>query len=284
MGNRILVIDDDGDARAITRRIIEAEGFEVSELESAQRLEQAICDFQPDLVVCDLLMPGQDGFAVCNSLRSDARTRSLPVILVSAKNFEVDKRAALEAGAVRYLVKPIAPEALIEAVRSGLSQETSITIYGCRGSIPSPEKALGLYGGNACCLDLTLPGNRHIILDAGTGIRALGNNLMSHSPTRIALCLTHFHWDHIFGLPFFTPLYVPGNEIYVYGPADSSESLTHKIQAEMGGRLLPRFDRGLSRVRQGDWRAGTVLRGAGSFCLRDLCVSPEQDAGLSRGP
>jgi phosphoribosyl 1,2-cyclic phosphodiesterase len=56
---------------------------------------------------------------------------------------------------------------------------------------------------------------------------------------RIALCFTHFHWDHIFGLPFFDPLYTPGNEVHIYGPADTSDSLTHKIQAEMGGDYFP---------------------------------------------
>ena len=72
-----------------------------------------------------------------------------------------------------------------------------------------------------------------------TGIRPLGNQLAQESLSRLAICLPHYHWDHIQGLPFFKPLYAPGNIVEIYGPADSSESLTGKIKGEMGGDYFP---------------------------------------------
>jgi phosphoribosyl 1,2-cyclic phosphodiesterase/CheY-like chemotaxis protein len=236
---RVLIIDDDAITRAFIRRVLQKEGYELREMESADRLEEALPELAPDLILCDVMMPGRDGMEVCRELRSNQATRTIAVVLISAKNFEADRRAALDAGAAGYLVKPIDAAELVRVVEGALSTQACVRIWGCRGSIPSPEHALGLYGGNTSCIEVVLPGQPNLIFDAGTGIRALGNCVMGDAPLRMSLFLTHFHWDHIQGLPFFKPFYVPGNEFRIYGPAPSNDALTETLAGQMGSVFFP---------------------------------------------
>lgn len=86
-----------------------------------------------------------------------------------------------------------------------------VKLWGVRGSLPTPLVSHLGYGGNTACVEIRLPGDRSIILDAGTGIRALGQRMAAEAnrDRRIDVFLTHFHWDHIAGLPFFAPLFQP---------------------------------------------------------------------------
>ncbi len=235
---RILIIDDAADARLFIRTVLQKEGYDVIEMDSATDLEARLPELAPNLIVCDLMMPGRDGLSVCRSLQADPEL-AVPVVLVSSKIFEQDKQAALNAGASGYITKPIRASELVKVVNATLSTQTRVKMWGCRGSIATPEKATGLYGGNTACLELVLPGGSRFIFDAGTGIRILGNAIVSSSPMRAALFLTHFHWDHVQGLPFFVPLYIPGNEFHLYGPAESSEALVQTIEGQMGGAFFP---------------------------------------------
>jgi phosphoribosyl 1,2-cyclic phosphodiesterase len=89
--------------------------------------------------------------------------------------------------------------------------------WGVRGSTPTPTaRNLGV-GGNTSCLELRLPGGEMVILDAGSGIRMLGNALSAGGhPLNIHVLLSHFHWDHLQGLPFFQPLFSPRNSIHFH--------------------------------------------------------------------
>lgn len=89
-----------------------------------------------------------------------------------------------------------------------------------RGSIASPGPDTVRYGGNTTCIQVTTDSGAEIVLDGGTGIRPAGLRLMESHPVKCAVCITHTHWDHIQGLPFFTPLFVPGSSVDVYGAFD----------------------------------------------------------------
>ncbi len=91
-----------------------------------------------------------------------------------------------------------------------------IRFWGVRGSIASPGPATAGVGGNTSCVEV-MCGSTRLILDAGTGLRALGDSLLGKGPVESALLLTHYHWDHIQGLPFFVPAYVPSTRLEIVG-------------------------------------------------------------------
>ena len=121
-----------------------------------------------------------------------------------------------------------------------------VTFWGVRGSIPCPGPATVKYGGNTPSIELRFPdaGNRLIIIDAGSGIRELGNYLMAHDqrngPIKTEIYLTHTHWDHIHGFPFFTPIYIPGCAIKVFGPkTHEHDTLEQVVGGQMSYRYFP---------------------------------------------
>ncbi len=114
-----------------------------------------------------------------------------------------------------------------------------LRFWGVRGSYPAPFATHMAVGGNTPCVEMRL-GNRIIVFDAGTGIIPLGNALMRQSAIReLSIVLSHYHWDHISGLPFFVPAFVPGWKIDLYGPAATDEELAHHISQQMRAPYFP---------------------------------------------
>ncbi len=102
----------------------------------------------------------------------------------------------------------------------------AVQFWGVRGSIPAPGEETVRYGGNTSCIEMRVGGKR-LIFDGGTGIQMLALDLKSHRPLEAHLFFTHYHWDHIQGIPFFTPMFTPGNRIHIRGntPPPESQSL-----------------------------------------------------------
>jgi len=99
------------------------------------------------------------------------------------------------------------------------SPVAKLTFWGVRGSTPTVDPATWRFGGNTPCLDLVAPDGTQFILDCGTGLRMLGNRWGTEDsprPAQAHILVTHYHWDHIQGLPFFSPLYVEKNEFQFY--------------------------------------------------------------------
>ena len=118
-----------------------------------------------------------------------------------------------------------------------------IRFWGVRGSIASPGEATARTGGNTSCVEVRC-GDRVIALDAGTGLRGLGDLLLREAMrtgknVELTLLLSHLHWDHIQGLPFFAPIYVPGTRIHVAGPAAPELSLRDAIAQQMRPPTFP---------------------------------------------
>ena len=108
-----------------------------------------------------------------------------------------------------------------------------IRFWGVRGSIASPGPETASVGGNTSCVEV-MCGEQRIVLDAGTGLRALGNALVAtREPQSLALLLSHFHWDHIQGLPFFVPAYMPQTKLTIVGASDGRHSLRDKLSRQM---------------------------------------------------
>ena len=110
--------------------------------------------------------------------------------------------------------------------------------WGTRGSIPTPGPETVRYGGNTTCFELRHAGAR-LIFDAGSGIRPLGLDVVEKGPDTIHIFLTHFHWDHIQGFPFFAPLYDPEDSIKVIGPKQKDIDVQNLFAGQMGPIYFP---------------------------------------------
>jgi phosphoribosyl 1,2-cyclic phosphodiesterase len=114
----------------------------------------------------------------------------------------------------------------------------SVRCWGTRGSIPTPGPDTVHYGGNTTCVEV-LSGDTRLIFDAGSGIRSLGLELVKKGPSRANIFLTHFHWDHIQGFPFFNPLYDPEDSIRVVGPKQQDIDVQNLFAGQMGPIYFP---------------------------------------------
>src|SRR5262245_3353738 len=115
-----------------------------------------------------------------------------------------------------------------------------VRFWGTRGSIPTPGHRTSIYGGNTSCVEIRTHDRTTLILDAGTGIRMLGEDLlMRHGPSRIHLLIGHTHWDHIQGFPFFRPAFVPGTELNIYGSVTFQRSLEESLSGQMQYSYFP---------------------------------------------
>lgn len=112
-----------------------------------------------------------------------------------------------------------------------------VTIWGTRGSLPAPSPENNFFGGNTSCVQVT-HGDTLLVLDAGSGIRRLGNNIPPGT-TRLDILLTHLHMDHIMGLGFFLPLYNPNMEVTIWGPTSTRETLLSRLQRYLSPPLFP---------------------------------------------
>jgi len=99
---------------------------------------------------------------------------------------------------------------------SSIQNRFKINFWGVRGSIPCPGAETVRYGGNTPCIEMQVAGER-LIFDGGTGLRVLGQSLLSEMPLEAHIFFTHSHWDHIQGFPFFVPAFVKGNRFNIYG-------------------------------------------------------------------
>ena len=123
-----------------------------------------------------------------------------------------------------------------------------IKFWGVRGSTPTPERRNSRYGGNTACIEVRLANGTLIILDCGSGLRGLGKSLLrefGEHPIHAYVFLTHFHWDHIQGIPFFLPLYKKGNSFLFHSVSRKGVELRSAIEGQM---INPYFPVGMSAM------------------------------------
>lgn len=141
-----------------------------------------------------------------------------------------------------------------------------IRFWGVRGSIASPGRDTAEFGGNTSCYEVESAGGTRVILDAGTGMRPLGNLLLPLMPLDLHVFVSHTHWDHIQGFPFFSPAFVRGNNLHMYGPALHERTLEGAMRTQMDYTFFP--------VRESELRASLTYRNLKeeTLTLGDLTV------------
>ncbi|HSU55353.1 MAG TPA: response regulator, partial [Candidatus Dormibacteraeota bacterium] len=175
-GNTVLIVDDDPQYRQLIGEILQHSGWSVLTARDGEEAVRLARDHKPDAVLCDLLMPGENGFAVCRNLRAEPRLQNTRIIVTSGRDYGSDRQAAFAAGADDYLTKPIKGTDLLK-VLSGQSRQSEPTptrsvaetparqgsdvsgpgwlkFWGVRGSIPTPGPTTVRYGGNTSCIEV----------------------------------------------------------------------------------------------------------------------------------
>lgn len=116
-----------------------------------------------------------------------------------------------------------------------------VTFWGVRGSIPTPGDTTSRYGGNTPCVTVE-EGETLIIIDCGTGVRVLGNSLLQRfngNPINAHILISHTHWDHIQGFPFFTPAFIPSNTFTIYGAEGANRQIEDTLAGQMESPYFP---------------------------------------------
>ncbi len=254
----VLLIEDDSALRTLTAELLGRHGWKVFEAADGEAGLTLARQHRPAVVICDLLMPRCNGFQVCRAIRAMPDLAGTRIIMVSGRAYATDRMNALEAGADEYLVKPVQPADLGDVLQrlAGLTPgnlpppaapspvsngPVRVKFWGVRGSIASPGPKTVFYGGNTSCVEVRADGEI-IVLDAGTGIRPLGLSLAEEfrdTPLQLTLLLTHTHWDHIQGFPFFVPAYNPRNSVRILGYEGARQGLAVTLGAQMESPYFP---------------------------------------------
>lgn len=155
-----------------------------------------------------------------------------------------------------------------------------LTIWGCRGSVPTPGPSTVTYGGNTSCVEVALDDETALILDAGTGIRALGSDLVKRGTRCIHLFLTHLHFDHLEGLRFFAPLWDDEVTLEIHGPRSPVLSLNDRIHRAFSPPLFPLDFRDVPAKVLFHDLPGEPWRANGLTLSSDLVLHPGPTVGL----
>lgn len=146
-----------------------------------------------------------------------------------------------------------------------------VCFWGVRGSIASPGPNTLRYGGNTTCIEVRSDDGSLIVLDAGTGIFPLAQHLLKSMPVHASVFMTHTHWDHIQGLPFFTLLYIPGNTVRIHGGYDivARRGIEQVMEVQLQYSYFP--------VREAEMKAQIEYRTVGvgeAVAVGDAVVTP----------
>jgi len=271
----VLLIEDDRISRRILSRWLEKNQWTVLTADDGEDGLEVAEKENPFIILCDLMMPRCNGFQFCRQLREgDSKTSNAYIIVTTASDYAADRKNALDAGADKVITKPIHRDGLItlleEFLAKGPRDETRfkaqpipnqesdlqfpasdhlkeatsparVKFWEVRGSIPTPGPATAKVGGNTTCVELRADGEI-LVLDAGTGIRPLGLELVKEfqgSPIGLTLLLTHTHWDHIQGFPFFIPAYNPNNRLRILGYEGTAKGLGATLSDQMESPYFP---------------------------------------------
>jgi phosphoribosyl 1,2-cyclic phosphodiesterase/CheY-like chemotaxis protein len=260
-----LVIDDDAPFRKQAYRWLLAAGWRALEAADGEKGLAIALRHQPEVIVCDLRVPRYNGFQVCRMIRAQRNEIRQPLILVtSGSDYASDRQNAIESGADACLVKPIVRNELLRMMEANSVYQSASTpkkpslvepdtniipsdlppmlrFWGVRGSIPTPGPLTVQFGGNTSCVEVRADGEI-IVLDAGSGIRGLGLALAKEfgdQPIKTTLLISHTHWDHIQGFPFFVPAYNPENKVRIVGYEGSRKGLVGSLSTQMESPYFP---------------------------------------------
>ena len=238
---RFFIVDDDPDILALVARVLTEAGHSVETRSSSRQALQEIPGKRPDCVLTDLMMPEMDGFELTRELRRRPELAAMKIIVLSMKSYDFDRRRAKELGADGYITKPIQRDTFLQTIAEILSEQVVVSYWGVHGTLPVPGPGTLRYGGNTPCVTVEVGGEPLTIFDCGSGIKRLSDHLLANRGARVTarIFISHPHWDHINTIPFFAPLYTPGNQIEIHGPYQGDLTIERVVSAQMESVYFP---------------------------------------------
>ncbi len=236
-----LIVDDDKDMAAGNAALLEKAGYKTTIMNSAKDALTQVAAIAPDCIISDLMMPDVDGIGFFQGVRKLPLEKQPPFIILTSKVFEFDRRRAFEIGVDGYLTKPPHPETYVNEVLEIINKEAIVQFWGVRGTLPVPGEETNFFGGNTNCVTLSLGKKHFFIFDAGSGMKKLSNYLMKLNkfPMAAKIFISHPHYDHINGIPFFVPLYMKGNEFEFFGAPYGDMNIEKIIGGQMDSVYFP---------------------------------------------
>lgn len=235
------IVDDDPDINDLVSALLEGAGHTVSACTSSVEALERVDVEKPDVVIVDIMLPVMDGFQLCHKIKSNPKLGGVHVVMLSVKAYDFDRAYANKMGADGYIVKPFNPSTLVDELEAIVAAGITLTYWGVRGTLPVPGEGSLRYGGNTSCVAIEVPNKPLLVFDAGSGIKKLSDHILASHKGRLTakIFISHPHWDHINALPFFGPMYIPGNEFEVMGPRHGDTTMRELISKQMDGIYFP---------------------------------------------
>lgn len=246
---KILIADPSLELLKELKKSKQAEKFTIETAENGSECLKKMEEFQPDLLVVDFMLPGMHGIEVLKISKNGHSMKKMGVILTSYHPMVQNYHSAIKSGALYFLEKPFTQTTFFHLI--GLFFEGKLSpapfpqkkmeihyqakptpppklpsylkLWGTRGSNPVAGSEYVRFGGNTLCLEVR-NGDDLVIIDAGSGIRGLGHILHDHKEKRMDILLSHTHWDHLLGFPFFYPIYQQDREVHIWSPVGFEKS------------------------------------------------------------
>ena len=238
---KIAAVDDDSITLAVVSEVLQGAGHSVVTSQSSRKALDQIPAQRPDCLITDIMMPEMDGFELIRELRQRPELTAMKIIVLTTKSYDFDRRRAKELGADGYLTKPIDRATFLKSISDIVSEDILVSYWGVHGTLPAPGRRTVRYGGNTPCVSVEVGGEPLYVFDCGSGIKGLSDRLLALNSQRITvrIFLSHPHWDHINTIPFFAPLYIPGNQIEIHGPYQGDLTIERVVSAQMESVYFP---------------------------------------------
>lgn len=238
---KFFIVGDDRIFIKTLVKFLKAEGQTVLFNDSSVVALPEIIEQKPNCVLLDMMMPEMDGLEFLKQLRSKPDLNATKIVIISEKSYKFDRKRAFEFGANGYITKPIDSQEIASQLQRIILDSIELTFWGVHGTLPVPGNTTIKYGGNTSCVSLEFSKGNFFIFDSGTGIKVLSDHLMAEKRQfmEAKIFISHPHWDHINALPFFVPLYIPGNDFEICGPAQGDITVHDLISGQMDGVYFP---------------------------------------------